>query len=151
MSFKYRDCCGGFAESMLTAQVFENLDALSTYLAGKVDDIFLGGKLETIYFEKATLDDRNGWDTYFVIGSLLNRSDRIVLGMVDKEVGVTSYPITLPKEEESVKIGDIKKILNDTLYVDNGRHARVGGMDSAADKIMKYLFTVIPVKEILEG
>jgi hypothetical protein len=146
VSFLYRDHRGGYVESMATLQMFDNLDDLSAYLTKSINEIYLGVELETIQFERLSHDARNGWDTHLVIGKVKHLSGipgNVIFGMVDKPVSVSSYTVKTEKKQEVVKLDDIMQIFRDTLFVEDGRHPRVGGTDAAAEKIRDYVVSSV--------
>lgn len=84
MSFLYRDHRGGYTESMATVQRFNNLEELIAYL---IKDIAKMGVIlypETVEIKPYGNDNRNGWDTHIVTGSIiLVNNSPMVFGFTD--------------------------------------------------------------------
>lgn len=60
---KYRDHRGGYKESMETVQEVKSVQDIKNHL------VSIYGEIQDIRFEHVLVDDRNGWDTYYVLMS----------------------------------------------------------------------------------
>lgn len=78
---KFRFHLGGYNESMETTCEVDNIDSLRGLVKKFYKNVPFD-KLVDIDFEYCGFDDRNGWDTYYVI-AILHPSGRTVVGMSD--------------------------------------------------------------------
>jgi len=74
---KYRDHCGGLAESMATVQEMQSAEDLLHHLQ------FVYGAVPAFGFKHIGYDKRTGWDTYYVMVILVGEVQPFVAGMSD--------------------------------------------------------------------
>lgn len=74
---RYRDHKGDLKESLETTQEFKTIDELKTYLNSKFDNI------EEIDFKYVGMDQRIGWNSYYVFIRLKEHNVFNVVGISD--------------------------------------------------------------------
>ena len=77
-SIKYREHRGSLKESEKTEKTFNDLKELKEHL----NDIY-GDNIKDIKFQHVGMDDRTGWDTYYVTACFGDCDNYSVVGMSD--------------------------------------------------------------------
>jgi hypothetical protein len=78
---QYRDHKGNFRESMLTVQEVQSIEDIKTHLNAFYTSFLMF--VEEIKLVHIGYDDRNGWDTYYVMQRLGGEQLFTVAGMTD--------------------------------------------------------------------
>lgn len=81
---KFREHRGSFHAAMKTTKEFYSIDDLKKHLNSinnKSEDSII-----ELVFDYAKFDDRNGWDTYYVLQRFCDETEFTVAGMSDGEL-----------------------------------------------------------------
>ena len=81
---KYRDHKGGLSASLETTREILSINELKEHLNSFFKHY--GKEVEEIKFEHIGIDERTGWDTFYVLQRLKNESDFTIAGMSDGQL-----------------------------------------------------------------
>jgi len=82
---KYRDHKGSLEAAMETSRSISTPDELISHLNTSLEPF--GQSVAEVKFEYAGMDDRIGWDTYYVLQRLEGETRFTVAGMSDGDMG----------------------------------------------------------------